>query len=146
MVYLNINPSYEEPDIVTAGPHAREKLPPIYSSGLVQFVVKLLDDWKLDQSDAVCLLGYEDQDMEYVHNLLREIEPLRGLDVKLRISKLFYIRHSLWSLFQNLEVENQWLRESQNLLNDEIPIEMIRSGKIDSLILLEEYVDMITGM
>ncbi len=126
--------------------HTHENLPHAYSSGLVQFVVKLLDDWKLDLGDAVHLLGYEKQDMGYVDYILHEIEPLRGRDVKFRISKLFCIRHSLWNFFQNLEAENEWLREPQSMLNGEIPIAMIQSGRIDKLMLLEEHVDMITGI
>ena len=126
--------------------HTDENLPHAYSSDLVQFVVKLLDDWKLNLGDAVHLLGYEKQDIEYVDCILREIEPLRGRDVKFRISKLFCIRHSLWNFFQNLDAENEWLREPQSMLDGEIPLAMIQSGRIDKLMLLEEHIDMIAGM
>ena len=112
-------------------------------SGPVQFIVKLLEFWKLDKLDAGRLLGFEESDSDHVDRILEGTEYLRGRDVRERISHLFWICKSLRSLFQDLEVENEWLRESHALLGGRSPMSLLLGGSIVDLELTREYVDTI---
>lgn len=110
-------------------------------SGPVQFFAKLLEFWKLDKFDAGRLLGFEETDADYVDRILEGTEYLRGRDVRERISHLFWIRKSLRALFQDLEFENDWLRESHALLGGRSPMSLLLGGSMDDLELTREYVD-----
>ena len=109
-------------------------------TGPVLFVTKLVDAWKLDRTSAAPLLGFESTDYTYINHLLDGHVALRGRDVKDRIVHLFEIRRTLSALFQDLEVENAWLRESQPMLDDRTPIDLMLEGSIENLLLVKEYV------
>ena len=109
-------------------------------SGPILFVTRLLDAWGLDRGSAAILLGFERADHTFVSHLLDGHVALRGRDVKDRIVHLFEIRSTLSALFQDLEVENAWLRESQPLLDDRTPIDLMLEGSIENLLLAKEYV------
>ena len=113
----------------------------IRPNGPVQFIVKLLEFWNLDKFDAGRLLGFEETDADYVNRILEGAEYLRGRDVRDRITHLFWICRSLRSLFQDLEVENEWLRESHKLLGGRSPMSLLLGGSMDDLELTREYVD-----
>lgn len=115
-------------------------------SGPVQFIAKLLEFWKLDKFDAGRLLGFEETDADYVDRILEGTEYLRGRDVRERVSHLFWICKSLRSLFRDLEVENEWLRESHVLLGGRSPLSLLLGGSMDDLELTREYVDSIARM
>ena len=80
-------------------------------SGPIQFFRKLLVFWHLDESDAVKLLGFDLAETEYVHEVLRGRRQLVGRDPRDRLAHFFHIRKTLRSLFRDLDVENEWLRE-----------------------------------
>ena len=110
-------------------------------SGPVQFVLKLLECWRLEIPDAVGLLGFEHSDADHVAAILDGNEQLRGRDAQDRISHLFSIRKTLWSLFRDLDVENDWLREPHSLLDNKTPLSLMLEGSIEDLLLAREYVD-----
>lgn len=115
-------------------------------TGPVQFVVKLLDYWKLKPIDAVRLLGFDDvADADHVSAVLDGREQFRGRDVRDRIAHLFSIRATLRSLFRDLEVENDWLRESHEMLGGQAPLSLLLGGSIEDLLLVSEYVDAAAG-
>lgn len=115
-------------------------------SGPIRFILKLLENWNLKKSDAVNLLGFEKGDLNYISNVLNGYEELKGRDVKDRVSLLLYIRKSLWIFFQDIEVENDWLREPQQMLGGREPLSLLQSGSMEDLLLLREFVDAMTGM
>ena len=116
-------------------------------SGLVQFLIKLLEYWKIDESKAVIMLGFAVDESELVKQILKGNEMLpERQDVVDRISHLLSIRHSLYGFFQDNEVENEWLREPQPLLDEEILMNLLLSGKYEDILLVREYVDTVTGM
>ena len=80
--------------------------PPPRLTGPLQFVVKLLKSWQLSMRDAAGLLGFREEDRDYVEDVLRGKAMFRGRDVNDRIANLFWIRNLLRSLFRNLEEEN----------------------------------------
>ena len=115
-------------------------------TGPVQFVWKLMDSWRLDKRDVVHLLGCDPEDYEYISAVLDGRRQLRGRDVRHRIAHLFCIRRTLWSLFRDLDVENDWLRERHSMLNGKSPMSLIIEGSIEDLLLAREYVESAAGV
>ena len=113
--------------------------------GPVQFVWKLLEFWRLEAHDAVGLLGFDSEDTDYVSAVLCGLEHFRGRDLRDRISHLFWIRKTLWSLFRDLDVENEWLREPHSMLDDRSPLSLLVGGSMEDLLLTREYVDAASG-
>jgi hypothetical protein len=110
-------------------------------TGPVQFVRKLRDFWHLSMSDSTLILGYDPHDCEHVLAVLDGREQFRGRDVRDRIAHLFCIRRALWSLFRDLDVENEWLREKHHMLSDRSPLSLMLEGSMEALLLVREYVD-----
>lgn len=113
--------------------------------GPVQFILKLLEQWRLETGDAAVLLGYDQSDTDYVHSVLEGRERLRGKDVRDRIFHLYGIRRSLRFLFQDLETENTWLREPHQELNGKSPMSLLLSGSMESLLTVKDYVNIFAG-
>ena len=114
-------------------------------TGPVQFLVRLLDFWRLKPRDAVGLLGFDRADAEHVSAILDGKEPFRGRDVRDRIAYLLSIRATLRSLFRDLEAENDWLREPHAVLRLETPMSLLLGGSMEDLLLVREYVDTVAG-
>ena len=76
---------------------------------------------------------------------LNGIVTLRGRDVRDRIAYLFAIRATLSSLFRDLDVENEWLREPHSLLHGESPLALLSNGSVEDLLVVKEYVDTVAG-
>ena len=114
-------------------------------TGPVQFVLKLLKYWRLERHHAVGLLGFYPADADYVAGVLEGDERLFGRDAEDRISHLFSIRKTLWSLFQDLDVENEWLREPHSMLEDKTPLSLMLEGSMEDLLLAREYVNTAAG-
>ena len=115
-------------------------------SGPIQFVLKLLDSWHLNRDEAVLLLGFDQTDNSLVQAILAGVADLHGRDVRDRIAHLFHIRQTLSSLFRNLDVENEWLREPHTLLDDQEPLKLLLGGSMEDLLLVKEYVDAAAGL
>ena len=114
-------------------------------TGPVQFLVKLLEWWCLSEDDAVSLLGFDQTDLSHVRAVLKGMEHFRGRDVRDRIAHVFQIRSTLMSLFQDLDVENKWLRESHSLLDGRSPMALLLGGSIEDILVVKEYVDTVAG-
>lgn len=114
-------------------------------TGSVQLILKLLEFWRLEPNDAVGLLGFDPSDSDHVAAVLAGNEQFRGRDVRDRLSHLFRIRKTLWSLFRDLDTENEWLREPHALLNDRSPLSLLVGGSMEDLLLAREYVDAAAG-
>ena len=114
-------------------------------TGPIQFVLKLLEDWHLSKEDAIGLLGFEQTDEAHVSDVLNGLDQFRGRDVRDRIAHLFHIRGTLSFLWQNLDVENDWLRESHSLLAEQSPLDLLLGGSMEDFLLVREYVDAAAG-
>ena len=123
----------------------RDAQPPVRLTGPVQFIVKLLDTWKLEPDKATVLLGFEESWRDHVEGILSGREPLSGRDAKDRVVHLLHIRGTLSVLFQDREVENEWLREPRSLLHDKSPLDLLLEGSMENLLLLREYVETMAG-
>ena len=118
---------------------------PTRPAGPVQFVLKLLEHWRLERGHAVALLGFNQPDADYVHSVLEGRERLRGKDTRDRIVHLYGVRRSLWSLFRDLETENSWLREPHEKLDGKSPMSLMLSGSMENLLAVKDYVDTFAG-
>ncbi|MFZ0258021.1 MAG: MbcA/ParS/Xre antitoxin family protein [Gammaproteobacteria bacterium] len=114
-------------------------------TGPVRFINQLLDTWHLNTDAACTLLGFEPSDSAYINNILRGYATLRGRDAKDRTAYLFQIRKSLAALFRDQSVENDWLREPQDILNGETPMNLMLEGSMENLLLVKEYVELVAG-
>lgn len=139
------DPSPELPGIHTQNLHEAPGEYSVRLAGPVQFVWRLLEFWRLEANDAVGLLGFDPEDSDYVSAVLCGLEHFRGRDVRDRISHLFWIRKTLHFLFQDLEVENEWLREPHSLLDDRSPLSLLLGGSMEDLLLTRGYVDAAAG-
>jgi len=119
--------------------------PPARLTGPVQFVVKLLDTWRLEPDKATVLLGFEESGKDHVKRILSGREPLYGRDAKDRVVHLLHIRGTLSALFRDREVENEWLREPRSLLHGKTPMDLLLEGSMENLLLLREYVETMAG-
>ncbi|MCY3820044.1 MAG: MbcA/ParS/Xre antitoxin family protein [Gammaproteobacteria bacterium] len=111
----------------------------------VQFIVKLLDFWKLEPPDAVGLLGFNVADADHVSAVLDGREQFRGRDTGDRIAHLLSIRATLSALFRDLQAENDWLREPHTMLDRKTPMSLLVGGSMEDLLLVREYVDTVAG-
>ena len=117
---------------------------PARTTGPVQFIGRLISSWSLSTADVVRLLGFNHEDLSYVEDILAGLRQPRGRDVHDRIACLFRIRAILSALFRDLDVENEWLREPHEFLNDHSPMELMQ-GSIERLLLVREYTEMLAG-
>lgn len=113
--------------------------------GAMQFIVKLLDAWNLEPLDAVGLLGFDSADADHVLRMLGGSAPFRGRNLKARIAHLLSVRATLRSLFRDLDVENEWLRERHPMLDGQTPLSLLLGGSMDDLLLVTEYVETAAG-
>ena len=107
--------------------------------------MKLLDTWQLDPDKAAVLLGFEESGKDHVERILSGREPLYGRDAKDRVVHLLHVRGTLSALFQDREVENEWLREPRSLFHDKSPMDLLLEGSMENLLLLREYVETMAG-
>ena len=114
-------------------------------TGPVQFVNQLLATWDLEPESACILLGFKPSQFTYVNNVLQGHETLRGRDAKDRIVHLIQIRILLSALFRDEAVENEWLREPRDALKGKTPMELLLEGSMEKLLLVREYVELVTG-
>ncbi len=115
-------------------------------SGPVQFTKKLIDCWQLKNLDASRLLGFGTGELDEFQSLLMGNCELRGRDIRDRILHLFHIRRNLWSLFRNLKVENDWLREDHELLDGTSPMSLMLEGSMENLLLVRDYIESAVGI
>lgn len=115
-------------------------------TGPVQFLSKLISLWNLERDAACTLLGYEKSDHDYVGAILSGMTSFRGRDANERVTNLFKIRSALSSIFRDLKVENEWLRESQKVLGDQTPLQLILEGSMENLLRVRLLVERMSGL
>ena len=114
-------------------------------TGPIQLLNKILETWQLDKVDAVPLLGLEPSDQGYAAEVLAGRTALRGRDAKDRLAYLIQMRMTLSAWFRDEAVENEWLREPQNPLDGEVPMDLLLEGSMENLLIVKEYIEAATG-
>jgi hypothetical protein len=115
-------------------------------TGPVQFLVKLLELWQLDDSGACALLGYDLQDKEAVQSILSGATGLRGRDARDRVASLVKIRTLLSALFRSIEKENEWLRAPKGPLDNRSPLDLMLEGSMEKLLTVRQFVEVTAGV
>lgn len=115
-------------------------------AGPVQFLSKLLEAWNLDLQSACMLLGYEKSGESDVRDIIAGRSRLETRDEKDRIAELFVIRKALFSVFRDRKVENQWLRESQEILGGASPLDLLLEGSWPNLLRVRQLAELMTGL
>lgn len=131
---------------IWGAPVAVQSPSPARKSGPVRFVETLLDTWGLEPDDAVPLLGFESSEGGHVRAILDGRQPLVGRDIKYRIACLLVIRSTLFGLFRDEAVENEWLREPHPALDDRTPMALLLEGAMENLLIVKEYVEEVAGL
>ena len=132
----------------SAVPPAVQPLFRARKSGPVRFIEMLLVAWRLQQHDAVPLLGFQPSevaDVAYVRAILDGRFPLVGHDIKDRIAFLLVIRSTLSEMFRDEGVENEWLREAHPALDGLAPMALLLDGHMENLLIVKDYVDEFAG-
>lgn len=115
--------------------------------GPIQFLSKLLEIWQLNELQFACaLLGYEKSKRVRVKNILDGHAQLETRDEKDRIAELFVIRRILHGIFRDINVENQWLRESQDILDGKSPMDLLLEGSWPNLLRVRQLVELMAGL
>lgn len=131
--------------IAFATKSAKTSLPRGRITGPVKFVKQLLTTWRLELPEACILLGFELSESDHVKDVLQGYATLRGRDANDRIAHLFQIRKLLSALFRDEAVENEWLRETRDALQGKAPMDLLLEGSMENLLLVKEYVEVVTG-
>ena len=115
--------------------------------GPVQFFSKLLDMWSIADLQSACiLLGYEKSTVGRAREILAGRAQLETRDEKDRIAELFVIRKTLHSVFRDPGVENQWLREPQDVLDGKSPLDLLLEGSWSNLLRVRQFVELMAGL
>ena len=106
---------------------------------------KILATWRLDELQAVRLLGLDPSDGSYVADVLAGRKALKGRDANDRLAYLIQMRMALFGWLRDDEDENEWLREAHVALDDQVPMELLLEGSMENMLLVKEYVEVATG-
>ena len=114
-------------------------------TGPLLFIQKLVGFWNLEAIDAAELLGFDRSDAGHVWMALDGRSLIPGRDLADRIAHLVAISATLRSLFRDLKVENDWLRETHEALDNRSPLSLLLGGSMEDLLFVREYVDAAAG-
>jgi len=113
-------------------------------SGCVQVFGALLDKWALTKKEGTLLLGYENE--KDASDFLSGLKRLQTRDAKDRVRYLFKIHSALHRLFENSQVEKDWLREpNDEYLGGKSPLDILMEGSMENLLLVKQFVERISG-
>ena len=116
-------------------------------AGPVQFFSKLQEAWGLsDLRSAYTLLGYDASGQSHVNDILAGRARLVSRDEKDRIAELFVIRKILFGIFRDRKVENQWLREPQEILDGKCPLDLLLEGSWPNLLRVRQLTELMAGL
>ena len=111
-----------------------------------QLIHKIFESWNLEMRDKAALLGLEESDQHLAKEFLAGKSTISGRDIKDRIACLILIKSTLYSLFRNEGVENEWLRETHGLLGDRAPLGLLLEGSMENILLVKEFCDEVGGV
>ena len=113
-----------------------------------KFFCNIKKVWGLSYGDMAIMLGYGDgsSGKKYVKSLLDGKFMFHGHETKDRMADLLQIRRVLCSLFQNDAVERKWLNQSQEILDNKSPLNLMRGGAMKDLSLAREFVEKVAGL
>ena len=102
-----------------------------------KFIAKLMQTWRLERAQCASMLGCTEHTLDEILSGAQTIQRARITD---RFLAVFEIRGTLWSLFRDEGVENEWLREPHRDLAQRTPLELLCEGTEESVATATEYV------
>lgn len=111
-----------------------------------QLIHKIFETWNLKMRDKATLLGLEESDQRLASEFLAGKTTIVGRDIRDRIAYLILIKSTLHSLFRNEDVENEWLRETHEVLGDRTPLGLLLDGSLENMLLVKEFCDEAGGV
>ena len=88
---------------------------------LVENTEPLRKSWKLSKIEVDAMLGTSDEILD-------------------NYAMILDIWASLFALFQNNKVMNEWLRERHELIGNKVPLDLLVRGTHDDKILVHEFI------
>lgn len=155
MIYC-MRPKYEEKGLrkkfmtaklIHAKNHTSQQSEDIaHMVGPIRLVSKILNTWRLGEWERARLLGLGESDQASIEEFLNGNATTIRRDTKDRIAYLIQIRSTLFSLFRDESVENEWLREPNEMLEGNSPLDQMLEGSIESLLLVRDFCDEAGGL
>ena len=105
----------------------------------VLLVTRIFETWNLGKREQCILLGLDASEHSLVHDILSGKSAICRRDFRDRIAYLIQIRSTLFALFRDDNVENEWLRETHILLENRAPMDLLLEGSMANLLLVKEY-------
>ena len=136
-----IRPTRSDPEKIETpdGPRFRLDAP-------IKAVKKLLERWHISAEHTARFMGFDSSMQIYAEELLTGHRMLiQGSEAEDRIAILYYIRCILGALFQDIGVENEWLREPHPELGGKSPMDLMQSGSRTDLLAARHHVDWVSG-
>ena len=112
----------------------------------IRLVSKVLNTWRLGDRERARLLGLGESDQASIEEFLSGTSTTIRRDTKDRIAYLIQIRSTLSSLFRDDSVENEWLREPNEMLEGHSPLDQMLEGSMESLLLVRDFCDEVGGL
>ena len=114
--------------------------------GPIRLVSKILNTWRLGERERARLLGLGEFDQASIEEFLSGNSTTIRRDTKDRLAYLIQIRSTLFSLFRDESVENEWLREPNEMLEGHSPLDQMLEGSMESLLLVRDFCDEVGGL
>lgn len=112
----------------------------------IQAAKKLLERWHISADHTAEFMGFNSSMQKHVEELLTGRRILvQGSETEDRIAVLYYIRCILGALFQDKQVENEWLRRPHPELDGRSPMDLMQSGPRTDLLTARHHVDWVSG-
>ena len=112
-------------------------------AGSVKFLMKLMETWAIDEQEAARLLGFEDE--KAISKLISGAATLDTRDLKDRVRHLLRTREALHSLFRDIHVEREWLREPRPEFNNQSPLALLLEGSMENFLVVSQFVQRMVG-
>lgn len=109
-------------------------------SAPARFASAIIDRWGLDERESCRLLGLDESEVLRLRQALGGQAP-SGRDFKERMRAIWRIFSTLESLFRDTETEKRFLRQQNDELDGKAPIDLIRGGSIEELLILRDFLD-----
>lgn len=109
----------------------------------VELAKALKRAWNLSDRELALVLGIKQATSRSLYDVVGEAD--QPGDRRERLNLLFDVRARLSALFDNLNVERQWLRAGNPALGDRSPIDLLQTSHLRDLFRVDQLVFFLTG-
>lgn len=109
----------------------------------VELAKALKHTWSISDRELALVLGIKPATSRSLFDVLGDTD--QPGDRRERLNLLFDVRARLSALFDDLNVERQWLRAGNPVLGDRSPLDLLQTGRLRDLFKVEQLVFFLTG-